>query len=333
MLYLILGDKASWKNDSNINEHFTVAKIRAMYNKVWESKRAIFWNANETYFFNITKGCNTLNGWYAYKYTDGSVKNMMLKKSSTIICLTIQLLLNIICMILVYSYAIKTKIPVELDVEFPIDLYFSFAGYLLLLLLIVFNIITIICIVSEIINLKNKNTDNSSVKRIIIIPLVFIFCFQLVVAIPAATQKIKNVSDVNLSFDDDYSGVISDLDSYYICVDNPIAKAGYLEKYYTDNNQNIRLLCSYQQGKYSFLNDDFEIIDESEYSFKNKVEKEKYTLYYDIDGDSVSYALTVIKNDFRYIAIFNDENLLKDSYSIEEFVNDSMSIYDEWSRI
>ena len=248
---------------------------------------------------------------------------MTLKKSSTIICSIIQLLLNIVCMILVYSYVIKTKIPVELDVEFPIDLYFSFAGYLLLLLLIVF----------EIINLKNKNTDNSSVKRIIIIPLVFIFCFQLVVAIPAATQKIKNVSDVNLSFDDEYSGVISDLESYYICVDNPIAKAGYLEKYYTDNNQNIRLLCSYQQGKYSFLNDDFEIIDESEYSFKNKVEKGKYTLYYDIDGDSVSYALTVIKNDFRYIAIFSDENLLKDSYSIEEFVNDSMSIYDEWSSI
>ena len=82
-------------------------------------------------------------------------------------------------MILVYSYVIKTKVPVELDVEFPIDLYFSFAGYLLLLLLIVFNIITIICIVYEIINLKNKNTDNSSVKRIIIIPLVFIFCFYL----------------------------------------------------------------------------------------------------------------------------------------------------------
>lgn len=51
MLYLILGDKASWKNDSYINEHFTVAKIRAMYNKVWGSKRVIFWNANETYFF------------------------------------------------------------------------------------------------------------------------------------------------------------------------------------------------------------------------------------------------------------------------------------------
>ena len=86
---------------------------------------------------------------------------MTLKKSSTIICLTIQLLLNIVCMILVYSYVIKTKIPVELDVEFPIDLYFSFAGYLLLLLLIVFNIITIICIVSEIINLKNKYKRNN----------------------------------------------------------------------------------------------------------------------------------------------------------------------------
>ena len=235
-------------------------------------------------------------------------------------------------MILVYKYVIKTKIPVEMYDGFPNNLYLSFAGYLLFLLLIVFNIITIICIVSEIINLK-KNTDDSSVKRIIIIPLAFIFCFQFVVAIPAATQKVKNVSDVNLSFDDEYSGVISDLDSYYICVDNPIAKAGYLEKYYIDNNQDIRFLCSYQQGKYSFFNDDFEIIDESEYSFKNKVEKEKYTLYYDIDGDSVSYALTVIKNDFRYIAIFNDENLLKDSYSIEDFVNDSLSIYDEWNSI
>ena len=258
---------------------------------------------------------------------------MTLKKSSTIICLTIQLLLNIICMILIYKYVIKTKIPVEMYDGFLNDLYLSFAGYLFFLLLIVFNIITIICIVSEIINLKNKNTDNSSVKRIIIITLVFIFCFQLVVAIPAATQKIKDVSDVNLSFDDEYSGVISDLDSYYICVDNPIAKAGDLEKYYIDNNQDIRFLCSYQQGKYSFFNDDFEIIDESEYSFKNKVEKEKYTLYYYLDGNSVSYALTVIKNDFRYIAIFNDENLLKDSYSIEDFVNDSLSIYDEWSSI
>lgn len=232
-------------------------------------------------------------------------------------------------------YVIKIKIPVQLYVgfEFLNDLYLSFAGYLFFLLLIVFNIITIICIVSEIINLKNKNTDNSSVKRIIIIPLVFIFCFQLVGAIPAATQKVKNFSDVNLSFDDEYSDAISDLDSYYICVDNPIAKAGYLEKYYRDNNQDIRFLCSYQQGKYSFFNDDFEIIDESEYSLKNKVEKEKYTLYYDLDGDSVSYALTVIKNDFRYIAIFNDENLLKDSYSIEDFVNDSLSIYDEWNSI
>lgn len=236
-------------------------------------------------------------------------------------------------MILVYKYVIKTKIPVEMYDGFPNNLYLSFAGYLLFLLLIVFNIITIICIVSEIINLKNKNTDNSSVKRIIIIPLAFIFCFQFVVAIPAATQKVKNVSDVNLSFDDEYSGVISDLDSYYICVDNPIAKTGYLEKYYIDNNQDIRFLCSYQQGKYSFFNDDFEIIDESEYSFKNKVEKEKYTLYYDVDGDSVSYALTVIKNDFRYIAIFSDENLLKDSYSIEDFVNDSLRIYDEWNSI
>ncbi|WP_290910596.1 hypothetical protein [Eubacterium sp.] len=238
-------------------------------------------------------------------------------------------------MILVYMYVTKIKIPVQLYVgfEFLNDLYLSFAGYLFFLLLIVFNIITIICIVSEIINLKNKNTDNSSVKRIIIIPLVFIFCFQLVGAIPAATQKVKNFSDVNLSFDDEYSGVISDLDSYYIFVDNPIAKAGYLEKYYRDNNQDIRFLCSYQQGKYSFFNDDFEIIDKSEYSFKNKVEKEKYTLYYDLDGDSVSYALTVIKNDFRYIAIFNDENLLKDSYSIEDFVNDSLSIYDEWNSI
>lgn len=260
---------------------------------------------------------------------------MTLKKNLKIICLTIQLLLNIICMILVYRYVIKTKIPVQLYVgfEFLNDLYLSFAGYLFFLLLIVFNIITIICIVSEIINLKNKNTDNSSVKRIIIIPLVFIFCFQLVGAIPAATQKVKNFSDVNLSFDNEYSSVISDLDSYYICVDNPIAKAGYLEKYYIDNNQDIRLLCSYQQGKYSFFNDDFEIIDESEYSFKNKVEKEKYTLYYDLDGDSVSYALTVIKNDFRYIAIFSDENLLKDSYSIEDFVNDSLRIYDEWNSI
>lgn len=258
---------------------------------------------------------------------------MTLKKSSTIICLTIQLLLNIICMILVYRYVIKIKIPVEMYDGFLNDLYLSFAGYLFFLLLIVFNIITIICIVSEIINLKNKNTDNSSVKRIIIIPLAFIFCYQLVVAIPAATQKIKDVSDVNLSFDDEYSSVISDLDSYYICVDNPIAKAGYLEKYYIDNNQDIRFLCSYQQGKYSFFNDDFEIIDESEYSFKNKVEKGKYTLYYDLDGNSVSYALTVIKNDFRYIAIFNDENLLKDSYSIEDFVNDSLSIYDEWNSI
>lgn len=236
-------------------------------------------------------------------------------------------------MILVYRYVIKIKIPVEMYDGFLNDLYLSFAGYLFFLLLIVFNIITIICIVSEIINLKNKNTDNSSVKRIIIIPLAFIFCYQLVVAIPAATQKIKDVSDVNLSFDDEYSSVISDLDSYYICVDNPIAKAGYLEKYYIDNNQDIRFLCSYQQGKYSFFNDDFEIIDESEYSFKNKVEKGKYTLYYDLDGNSVSYALTVIKNDFRYIAIFNDENLLKDSYSIEDFVNDSLSIYDEWNSI
>ena len=144
---------------------------------------------------------------------------MTLKKSSTIICLTIQLLLNIVCMILVYMYVTKIKIPVQLYVgfEFLNDLYLSFAGYLFFLLLIVFNIITIICIVSEIINLKNKNTDNSSVKRIIIIPLVFIFCFQLVGAIPAATQKVKNFSDVNLSFDDEYSGVISDLDSYYIC--------------------------------------------------------------------------------------------------------------------
>lgn len=260
---------------------------------------------------------------------------MTLKKSSTIICLTIQLLLNIVCMILVYMYVTKIKIPVQLYVgfEFLNDLYLSFAGYLFFLLLIVFNIITIICIVSEIINLKNKNTDNSSVKRIIIIPLVFIFCFQLVGAIPAATQKVKNFSDVNLSFDDEYSDAISDLDSYYICVDNPIAKAGYLEKYYRDNNQDIRFLCSYQQGKYSFFNDDFEIIDESEYSLKNKVEKEKYTLYYDLDGDSVSYALTVIKNDFRYIAIFNDENLLKNSYSIEDFVNDSLRIYDEWNSI
>lgn len=55
MLYLILGDKASWKNDSNINEHFTAAKIRAMYNKVWGSKIVIFWNANETYFLILQR--------------------------------------------------------------------------------------------------------------------------------------------------------------------------------------------------------------------------------------------------------------------------------------
>ena len=55
MLYLILGDKASWKNDSYINEHFAVTKIRAMYNKVWGSKRVIFGNANETYFLILQR--------------------------------------------------------------------------------------------------------------------------------------------------------------------------------------------------------------------------------------------------------------------------------------
>lgn len=123
---LSLGDKASWKNATNINEHLnqdfinnqanyiqseidkgastslsnngpdvlgiqiasatvgiyliaqqiTVSKIKAVYNKVWGSKRVINWNANETYLFNIAKGGSTLNGWYAYKYTDGSVKKI-----------------------------------------------------------------------------------------------------------------------------------------------------------------------------------------------------------------------------------------------------------------
>ena len=139
--------------------------------KIADKSNMILWGLC---WFNITDGEHI-------NIQTGVQKNMTLKKSSTIICLTIQLLLNIVCMILVYMYVTKIKIPVQLYVgfEFLNDLYLSFAGYLFFLLLIVFNIITIICIVSEIINLKNKNTDNSSVKRIIIIPLVFIFCFPI----------------------------------------------------------------------------------------------------------------------------------------------------------
>ena len=88
--------------------------------------------------------------------------------------------------------------------------------------------------------------------------------------------------------------------SYYICVDNPIAKAGYLEKYYIDNNQNIRLLCSYQQGKYSFLNDDFE----------DGVSFLEY--YKDINRfiDDIMYNLTILNEGMYFV--FNDLKCIND---------------------
>ncbi len=205
-----------------------------------------------------------------------------MKKYNFVINLAIQLLLNIVCIFLICKYVISTAIPIELYIGFPNNLYLTFMGYTAVTMLVIFAVVTIICIITGFLKIKNSEFEKSDKKPLYIIPL---------------------------------------------------AKAGYLEKFYNDNDVTIKLLCTYQQANYKFINDKFEKLSENDYSFKNKEEKDNYTLYYEAGDNSSSYALTVIKGDYRYIAIFECENTSENSYSVDDFVSDSLNVYNEWCSL
>lgn len=59
-----------------VAQNIKVAIIKKYYNKVWGKNRVLKGAHSIYYLFNITKGGNKLNGWYAYNYKSGGVKKL-----------------------------------------------------------------------------------------------------------------------------------------------------------------------------------------------------------------------------------------------------------------
>ncbi|MGN0533477.1 MAG: hypothetical protein ACI4IK_03880 [Eubacterium sp.] len=249
----------------------------------------------------------------------------------------IQLVLNIICIILVYNYYSFIDIPIKLMAGFAFDLPHFLSIIIIEILLCLFFIATL---VSFVISVK-QSRDNGVKKPVriltIILPLIFVFLCMLSVGIPiAAAQAMYFPSQepsVAVLFND-LKNSENDVSTYSICEKNNLGKAAYYEQNaFLEEKGEIEFLCSYQESDCKFIQNKFERIDNKYYALKNEEAKDNYTLYYEQGDDSISYSILIEEDGKYFVSTFDSyNNDYFNSYSKEQFVSDCLGLYNEWSN-
>lgn len=259
---------------------------------------------------------------------------------------SIHLILNIVCMFLVYKYYDFIEIQRELIVYISFDLPQFISIILIELLLLIFLIISLVFLIKSINEGKKESFSKSTKLSTIILPLVFVMLLSFSF-VPIGTAKYKNYLEADVSVSNVFEQLENDGESvkqYIICEKNSLGKAGYYEKicFLNGNSEDfagndvsdgeIDFLCSYQESDYDFINKKFERYENKDYALKHTEITDDYVLYYRQNDTDVSYALIIEDENKYFVSTYDSsDNKYINDYSKQQFVNDSLSIYSEWS--
>lgn len=257
---------------------------------------------------------------------------------------SIQVILNIVFIVLMVWYYNTSTVSVQLLTIFPYDLAQYPVVFVFLSLLIVFLICDIVFFIQAIHQTKHGVIEDSVKKARFIIPIVFIFFAQLCFFVPAGLTKTKNnldnqpsvVSDIN-SYNTDFLDETPYREDYITCEKNAFGKAGYLESELSYEQKyiesNLNFLCSYQQCNVKWIEDKFENYSEYDIALENKMIGDCYTMYYETDKDGTTdYSLYIEKDNTVFFSTFSICNVDDFDYTKEQFVDDSLSVFNEWDK-
>ena len=76
----------------------------------------------------------------------------------------------------------------------------------------------------------------------------------------------------------------------------------------------------------------FEGYDKDDIVLKNKSDGDGYTLYYENDEKGYAYSLLVENGDKLFYSKFSAEDVNDFEYSKEQFVSDSLSVFNDWDK-
>lgn len=256
----------------------------------------------------------------------------------------IQLVLNIVFIALLIWYYNISTVSVQLLTILPYDLAQYPVVFALLSLLIVFLICDIVFFIQTIHQTKHGVIEDWVKKARFVIPIVFIFFAQLCFFVPVGLTKVKNnlenqptiVSDI-YSYKTDFLDEAPYRDGYITCEKNAFGKAGYLESSLSYENgfaqSELEFFCSYQQCRANIIKDKFEKYYEEDVSLKNKIVGDGYTFYYETDKDgAIDYSLYIEKDSTVFFSTFTKYNINDFNYTKEQFIDDSLSVFNEWDK-
>lgn len=248
--------------------------------------------------------------------------------------------LNVISMIIVYKYYIISDIPQRLLVAFAFDMSKYISIIIIEIMFVLFLIAEIVFLIAAI---KNKNTKIAK----IIIPIAFVIIVPLSISVPLMTAESAQLplkdSQIGLFFDE-LKTRKTNVDTFSTYEKNSLGKVAYYEQKsdfeingdnnLVTNNSSADFLCSYQQSDCKFIQNKFERYETKEYALKNKEYQDNFTIYYEKDSEHISYALIIERGNKYFVATFESlDNNEFDNYSKDDFISDSMTIYNLCDKI
>lgn len=256
----------------------------------------------------------------------------------------VQSMLAVVGIVLLLIFYKMSYINTGLLTVIPGDLaqYIIFIGALIaLVLLLLFELILLVISIKQ----TKKGEVSGFVKAArFVLPIVFVVSFIIVCLCAFGTTSAKNILDKEpsvVSQIKDYALKDSDKsisDNYYLtCEKNSLGKAGFIDcdKSYFDkygNSCDVNFTCSLQESHSSLIKSKFEGYDKDDIVLKNKSDGDGYTLYYDSNEKGYAYSLLIENGDKLFYSKFSAEDVNDFEYSKEQFVSDSLSVFNDWNK-
>lgn len=251
---------------------------------------------------------------------------------------SVELILISVLAVLLYKYYLLITIPEYLLTAFPINLSHFISIIIFAILLVLYFVITLALLIKTMFG--DREVEKPLKVAAFVLPIVFVMLFPIVFFAPMAGTKV----DYNSSFDPNVTQVMEKVENAEITNEsisekNALGKACYYKKNcylesesMVENDCELDYLCVYQESDKEFIQRKFERSFYIE-DFDKKIEKDNYTLYYSDDGEDgyVNYAMIIQEGNAYFTARYNSINCeYGKEYSMGEFVEDSLKLYEAW---
>lgn len=251
---------------------------------------------------------------------------------------SVELIIISVLAVLLYKYYQFIYIPEYLLTAFPINLSQFISMIIFAILLVLYFVITLALLIKTMFG--DRDVDKSLKVSAFVLPIVFAMLFPIVFFTPMAGTKV----DYNSSFEPNVTQVMEKVENAEITKEsisekNVLGKACYYQKKcylesesMVENDCELDYLCIYQESDKEFIQRKFERSFYVE-DYDKKIEKDNYTLYYSDDGEDgyVNYDMIIQEGNAYFTAGYSSINCeYGDEYSMDEFVEDSLKLYEAW---